>query len=66
MQMLQSETELQMVQRHVHQGRDILVRQRAVVERLQASGFATDQAAALLSEFQNLQAQHEKHLTRLG
>ena len=62
---MRSETELQMVQRHVRQGRDILVRQLAVIERLQAGGFATDQAEALLSDFENMQAQHEEHLRRI-
>lgn len=63
--MVRSETEIQMVQRHVREGRDILVRQHAVVDRLQGGGFATDRAEALLSEFQNSQALHEEHLARL-
>jgi hypothetical protein len=63
--MARSETELQMVQRHVRKGRGILVRQRAVVDKLQRRGFATDWAEALLSEFQKSQALHEEHLARL-
>lgn len=63
--MVPSETELQMVQRHVRQGRDMLIRQRAVVERLKAAGLPTNQAEALLSEFQLVQALHKDHLARL-
>ena len=63
---MQSETKLQMVQRHVRQGRDTLVRQRAVIERLQVNGFATNQAEELLAEFQNMQALHEEHLARIA
>lgn len=63
---LTSETELQMVQRHVREGNSILVRQRAVIDRLQAGGFATDQAEALLLNFRISQSLHEKHLRRLA
>jgi hypothetical protein len=64
-QMVRVETELQVVQRHIREGKAILVRQHAVVERLRTTGFATDQAEVLLSNFHDFQALHEEHQARI-
>jgi hypothetical protein len=58
------ETELEMVKRHVRRGREIVARQRATVERLQAGGSPAAQAEALLSGFQRVQYLHEDLLAR--
>jgi hypothetical protein len=59
------ETELEMVRRHVRQGADHVAHQRALLARLIADGLPTEEAAALLANFEDLQEQHEAHLARV-
>lgn len=60
-----AETELEMARRHVREGAAILARQRAVVVELSERGADTTQAETLLTNFEDLQRQHEDHLARL-
>lgn len=59
------ETELEMVRRHVREGEQHLVNQRALIARLWASHLPTEAAEALLDTFKDMQRQHEDHLARL-
>jgi len=60
--MVQHETELEMVRRHVREGREIL--QRAIIER-QPDSFSTAQAERLLSDFEKMQCLLEDDLERI-
>ncbi|RWD63074.1 MAG: hypothetical protein EOS37_29885 [Mesorhizobium sp.] len=59
------ETELEMVQRHVRTGEDILARQRSLIERLTERGLPTSRSVSLLAFFQALQNAHQAHLARI-
>lgn len=59
-----AETKLEMLRRHVKEGAAHVAKQRALVARMQASRLPTDEAEALLANFENLQRQHEDHLAR--
>jgi hypothetical protein len=59
------ETELAMVQRHVREGEGHLANQRALIARLKTSRLPTEEAETLLSNFEDLQHQHEAHLARV-
>ncbi len=60
------ETELEMVQRHVREGKEIVARQRALVARLGAAGRPTGEAERLLNNLQDVQRLHEDHLARIS
>jgi hypothetical protein len=59
------ETELEMVMRHVRQGREHLARQLQLIQRLNAKGLRTGEAERLLSNMEDLQRLHEAHLAYL-
>ena len=63
--MTEEESELAMVQRHVREGAEHVARQRELLARLQVDGQPTEEALALLTNFEDLQRQHEVHLARL-
>ena len=65
MPMTQDETKLQMVQRHVREGASHVQRQREIVAHLRATGCPTETAEMLLSNFEEVQQQHEAHLARM-
>lgn len=54
-----TEIDVELAQRHLCKGQAILVRQRAVVERLKAARQPADKAEALLSRFEALQQTFE-------
>ncbi|PIK73757.1 hypothetical protein CS379_06605 [Methylobacterium frigidaeris] len=64
--MRDGETELDMVQRHVKDGARHIVKQRAVIDRLQRCNLPTEDAEALLILFEGIQRQHQEHLARLA
>jgi hypothetical protein len=53
--MVRGETELEMAQRHVSRGREIVARQRAIIERRKAANLSVALAEELLSELQTTQ-----------
>ena len=59
------ESEMQMVLRHIRQGRQSLRRQRAVVESLIAKGLPFAEAKRSLRLFEDMQQEHIDHLERL-
>jgi hypothetical protein len=59
------ETELEMVRRHVRQGADHVAHQRTLLARLTAEDLPSEEAVALLANFEDLQEQHEAHLARV-
>lgn len=61
----EGETELEMVQRHVREGRARVERQGELVARLRTKGEPVDIAESLLSQFRASQQQHEAHLAQL-
>jgi hypothetical protein len=60
-----SETELQMVQRHVREGEAHVQRQREIVTKMRERGAPTDIAVTLLEAFQDTLRQHRAHLGRI-
>lgn len=60
-----SETEIEMVRRHVREGEEHVVRQREIVHRLPQSGEVAEIARALLVEFEKSLEAHRAHLARL-
>ncbi|WP_376100711.1 hypothetical protein ACE7GA_27180 (plasmid) [Roseomonas sp. CCTCC AB2023176] len=64
--MTPSETPLEMVQRHVREGKGQVRRQRDLVQHLEAAQSPlTDEAGKLLAEFASLQGDHERHLAQI-
>lgn len=63
--MPRSETELQMVARHVREGEAILERQRALIAKLKERSSTTDETETLLDIYETSQALHLDHLKRL-
>lgn len=59
------ETERQMVERHIREGKVTLARQRAVMERLHVLRLPLENAEALLALFERVQASHVAHLARI-
>lgn len=59
------ESELEMVRRHVREGAGHVANQRALVIRLKGYGLPTAEAEALLATFEDSQAQHEAHLSKV-
>lgn len=60
-----SETELRMVHRHVQEGAGHIAKQHALIARLRAGGFSTQEAEARLATFEDSQRLHEDHLARI-
>ncbi len=60
-----SETEREMVERHVREGQEHVARQREIVERLPVSGEVAEMARSLLVEYEETLALHRAHLARL-
>ena len=63
---MEHETELQMVQRHVSEGRAHVERQRRIVADMRDRGEPVELALTLLAQFEDLLRQHEAHLTRIA
>lgn len=63
--MREGETELDMIKRHVQDGVRHIAKQRALIDRLRRRGLPTDQAEALLVNFELIQRQHQDHLSRI-
>jgi hypothetical protein len=59
------ETELEMVRRHVREGRVSIRRQRGVIERLTLAELSVDSAKEVLATLEHSQRLHECHLVRL-
>ena len=60
------ETDLEMVQRHIREGKRHLTKQKALVDdSLKASGLLTEEAEALLDTLKDVQGEHEAHRRRL-
>lgn len=59
------EDELSMVIRHVREGKAAVVRQGAIVAKLEKTGHDTWLAESLLAQFVGLQALHQEHLAVL-
>lgn len=60
--MRDGETELDMVRRNVKDGARHIVKQRAIIDRLQLCNLPTEDAEALLILFEDIQRQHQEHL----
>ncbi len=59
------ETTLEMVARHVREGREHIAQQRLIIEELRALGLPTKEAEDLLAQFLEIQRGHEEHFERL-
>jgi hypothetical protein len=59
------ESELEMAQRHVAQGERHVEAQRRIIAHLRELGGSTVVAEQLLTEFEDLLAEHKSHLRRL-
>jgi hypothetical protein len=60
-----TETELQMVERHVRRGEIVIAKQHVIIARLEVMGMSTTEAEELLKIFKDLQVEHLLHLARL-
>ncbi|TGP50873.1 hypothetical protein EN873_23740 [bacterium M00.F.Ca.ET.230.01.1.1] len=58
-------TLLEMAERHVQEGKAIIARQRALIDRLARDGHPTGDAWEFLRKFQKAQEEHIAHLQRL-
>lgn len=63
--MRHGETELEMAERHVALGRQHIVRQLEIIQKLRGHGYPTGGAERLVANFEELQQMHEAHLARL-
>ena len=64
--MTDNETPLEMVQRHIRQGVEILRHQHDLVQHLEATHSPlADEARVLLSTLDSSQADHKRHLARI-
>jgi hypothetical protein len=61
----QTETEIEMVERHIRVGEALLARQRKVIEILSDKGLPTEMAYILLQNFEEIQSEHRAHLESL-
>jgi len=59
------ERDLARVEHHVHQGEQIIARQRDIIAGLERGGHNTTQAKTLLGQFEKTQALHIGHRDRL-
>ena len=62
---MRAETKLEMVERHVREGRKHVAQQSALIARLRAYGLLTEEPENLLGIFEDVQRLHEAHLRRL-
>jgi hypothetical protein len=62
---VRSETELEMVERHVRDGAAIVRRQAMRVGQLASAGRDTSMAETMLALFEGIQAEHIAHLARI-
>ncbi|MET0940814.1 MAG: hypothetical protein ABWY13_05560 [Mesorhizobium sp.] len=62
---MQTETELEMVHRHIREGFAGIARQRQIIASLREAGESTDVAERLLALYERVQLCHEMHLVRL-
>ena len=60
-----TETEIEMVERHIRVGETLLARQRNVIKNLSDKGLPTEMAYNLLQNFEEIQSEHRAHLERL-
>ena len=60
--MRDSESELDMVRRHVREGAARIARQCELIAFLKTSGGSTEKAETILFTFENIQDQHLAHL----
>ena len=63
--MARFETEIEMVRRHISEGKRHIARQRELVAEMLLLRRPTELADITLANFEALQAQHETHLERL-
>lgn len=63
--MPEGETNIEMVRRHVREGRAHVARQREIVADFRKRGLPTSTAEQLLYEFEDTLGEHERHLERL-
>ncbi|TGQ12686.1 hypothetical protein EN809_027780 [Mesorhizobium sp. M2E.F.Ca.ET.166.01.1.1] len=63
--MVSSETQLQMLDRHIRTGARHIYRQREIIDRLTELGAPAEQALELLDLFEVTQALHIAHRERL-
>ena len=63
-----TETDLEMTERHVAEGAERIVRQRALLHELQTDGHAqlAEEAAKLLRQFEQIQMESIAHRDRLA
>jgi hypothetical protein len=64
--MRKGETERQMVDRHIAQGRENIARQIEIIRKLGLQGYPTAGAERLLATFEQAQRLHEAHLARIS
>ncbi|MDW6020199.1 hypothetical protein SAZ10_00315 [Mesorhizobium sp. BAC0120] len=63
--MTTSETELEMVERHIREAERHVLRQRQIIEELYEGHHSTALAEQLLTEFEQNLRDHRAHLARL-
>jgi hypothetical protein len=63
--MMSDETELEMVRRHVREGREHVARQYSTINKIMVGNYPVELAEELLFLFQSIQIQHEAHLDRI-
>ena len=63
--MATAESELDMAERHVRRGAELILQQRDLIRELEAKGQNTAMARKLLAEFESIQRLHVGHLWRL-
>jgi hypothetical protein len=62
---MQVETELEMVHRHIREGIAGIARQREVIADLRGAGHSTETPEKLLALYERVQRCHEAHFARL-
>ena len=62
--MNEADITLGMIRRHVRQGAEQVANQRALLAQLRADRLPVEAAEALLVSFEEIQRQHEDHLSR--
>ena len=60
-----SETEIEMVERHVREAEEHVARQREIVDRLLPSGEVAEMARSLLIQYEETLSLQRAHLARL-
>lgn len=63
--MMTEESEIEMVRRHVREGKGHLAKQRAIIVEMQERQSSTVEAERLLVTFEDMQQLHLEHLARL-